>query len=1145
MGLQFYFGGSGAGKSTAVYQEIINQSMEHPEKNYLIIVPDQFTMQTQKELVELHPRKGIMNIDVLSFGRLTYRIFEEVGVQNKPILDDTGKSLVLRRLAASKKNELQVIGRNLSKIGYIHEVKSAISEFMQYGIDRNQLGELIAFSSKRGSLQSKLQDLSILYDAFLTYLGEHYITTEGTLDVLCEALPKSGVVKNSVIVFDGFTGFTPIQNRVIKTLLSLAEKVIVTILLDTAEDPYQVDGEQRLFHLSKKTVEQLEQLTFEAGREREEDHFCRAIPVHRYENNTELAHLEQNLFRYPSAPYTGDVDKIHLLEMSSPREEITQICRKIRELLRQGYYYRDIAVISGNLSSYTDYVEREFAAFQIPCFLDETKGILLNPFIEYLKGALRVWDRNFSQDSVFHFLRSGLADFTRTEVDELELYVHAYGLRSFNQWNRSFTGRKKLSLSVEQLENLNGVRERMIKCLEPLHLEKQEGTPVTAAMRVQALYDFIVENKIAEKLEQYAADFEAEGNLSKAKEYSQIYRLVMELLDQIILLLGDEPMEGKEFLDILEAGFLEIEVGNIPQNVDRVLVGDMERTRLHNKIKILFLVGANDGNIPKAAGKGGIISDIDREFLVSSGMELAPSPRQQMFIQRLYLYMNMTKPSDQLFLSYYRVDAEGAAKRPSYLINVLQKMFPKLTVEMPEKDPLEEQAETRKESLRFLADGLRQFAEGTMEQEKESSYLALFQNYQENKDYCILYKRLVDGAFFAYQDTKLVKAVADLLYGKILTASVSRLEKYASCAYAYFLEYGLHLEEREEFSFEAVDMGNVFHGVLERFAEKLTEQGFTWMNFPKEEGEAMVEEAVDQYAALYGETVLFDTARSQYMITQMKRILKRTVETLQYQLRKGSFTPKRFEMSFESMEDCDTVNLKLKDHGKLKLQGRIDRLDTCEEDNRILVKVMDYKSGSKNFDLVSLYEGTRLQLVVYLNAAVEYLQKQNPGKEVVPAALLYYRVTDPVVEAFEGDSLERIEQKIRQELRMTGMVNADTDIVEKLDKELTSKSDVISVDRNKDGSYGKYSSVYGQEDIHTISDYVNYKIKRLGEEILEGNIAVSPLIEKEGSACTYCAYSAICGFDKRLPGFMEREPKVKENECLEEMRQELGEGSEG
>lgn len=326
MGLRFYIGASGSGKSYQLYNHIIQQSMANPHINYLIVVPDQFTMQTQLEMVMRHPNKGIMNIDVLSFGRLSHRIFEEVGGNDKPVLDDTGKSLVLRRVAAGLEDELGVMKRNIRKPGYISEVKSALSEFMQYGLGTKEVEKLCEYAAKRNALAYKLKDLHLLYEGFLNYINERYITTEETLDLLRKVLPRSKVVKGSVIVFDGFTGFTPVQYNVIQELMVQAQELIVTVTMGAEENAYVQDGEQKLFHLSKKTIHDLDRRCKDAGVRREADERITDSVVYRYRDNAGLAHLERALFRYPVQEYQGTQDSIRLFEASAPKEELRQVC---------------------------------------------------------------------------------------------------------------------------------------------------------------------------------------------------------------------------------------------------------------------------------------------------------------------------------------------------------------------------------------------------------------------------------------------------------------------------------------------------------------------------------------------------------------------------------------------------------------------------------------------------------------------------------------------------------------------------------------------------------------------------------------------------------------------------------------------------
>lgn len=1147
MSLQFYFGASGSGKSQKLHEDIIRAAQQNPKTDYLLIVPDQFTMQTQMDLVVEHPRHIIMNIDVLSFGRLTHRILEEVGYENMPILDDTGKSLVLRKVAQQCREQLQVMGTHLHKIGYIHEVKSAISEFMQYGIGIQEMEKLTEYAHEHGALYYKLRDLGVLYQAFLEYIHERFITTEETLDRLREALPKSEIIRNSVIAFDGFTGFTPIQNRVIQELIRLTKQVIITVTVDERENPYQLDGEHRLFHLSKKTVADLRSLTEQVGVSEDKPIWCTErvegrLP--RFAHNAELSHLEHNLFRYPADVYEGIVKSLHIYEASTPKEEIRQVCIAIRKLLAEAQktgeslYYRDIAVVTGDMEAYGSAAQEEFAKFGIPIYLDHTRGILRNPFAEYIRSALQIVLQDFSFESVFHYLRTGLTGFEAQDVDRLENYIRRFGIRGKKRWGDIFIykedGREGEEEALRQLERYNAMRERLLDQLAPLLAPAH-----TAGDLVHALYDFLVKNELQQRLAQFERRFKEENDPARAKEYGQIYALVIDLLDQIYGLLSEEEMGLREFSEILDSGLTEISVGTIPQNVDRVLVGDIERTRL-KQVKVLFFMGVNDGNIPKDGGGGGIISDIDREFLRESELELAPSPRQQMYIQRLYLYLNMTKPSEKLYLSYAKVGNDGRSLRPAYLIELMRKLYTALTVETPENNPVEEQLVCGVDGIGMMADMLRDYAGGRLGDGFRRQMYTFYHIYHSSPQYHDTVDKLIETAFYRYFDTPLPGMVTRALYGTVLHNSVSRLERYAACAYSHFLQYGLALRERGDYSFEDVDMGNVFHGVLELFAQKLEENGYTWFDFPEEEARRIVAEAVEAYAMTYGETILYSSARNRHLLRRITRIMNRTVLTLQTQLKKGAFVPQHFEMSFSMIEDLDALNIALNEQDKMRLRGRIDRVDACEEGDTVYVKVIDYKSGNRKFDLAALYYGLQLQLVVYMNAAVEMEQKKHPDKKIVPAAMLYYHIDDPTVEDSGNMTPEEINAKLLQELKMTGIVNKNDDAVRLLDGEFTGKSEILPLERKKDGTFSAYSSVINDEDMNVVSDFVNKKIRQLGSGILDGTISVNPYEQNGNQACTYCAYKSVCGYDGRIEGYaMRRLPKLSAEEALVCMRDEV------
>ncbi len=1133
MSLQFVFGNSGAGKSWELYQNLIRESRECPKEQFLVLVPEQFTMQTQKDLVNMHPDGGILNIDVLSFQRLAYRVFEETGTQVGKVLEETGKNLVLRKAAQEHKEELKILGGNLKKTGYINEIKSLISEMTQYAVTEEDLERMIGESLGKPALYCKLCDIQVLYRAFHEYLAEQYITAEELLEVLCRVAEQSELIRESVIVLDGFTGFTPIQNKLMQKLMQYARKVVVTLTIDSREDPFRAEGEHHLFYLSKKTAVTLRKLAEEAGVPVEEGRMVKPSGNSRLREGSALFWLEQNLFRLQGKAFAGEQEEIELHILRSPQAESAWAAARIRSLVREkSYHYRDFAIITGNMETYGHCLEKALKDFEIPCFLDYKRSVLKNPFVEFLRALLEMAEQDFSYETVFRCLRCGLAGISPEETDLLENYVLALGIRGKKKWGERFI-RLYGKMTEEELGQAEALRRKFAEQMIPF-AEIQRKKHVDVRTRTTALYHLIEQMEIQKKLAVFEERFAGEGNQVLAKEYHQIYPIVMDLLDKLVDLLGDEVLSIREYREILDAGFAEARVGVIPPGVDQVVAGDMERTRLKD-IKVLFFLGVNEGNVPKSGSHMGLLSDMEREQLKRNGMELAPTVREQGFTQRFYLYLNLTKPSRKLFVCCSLLDGSGKSLRPSYLFNTLGKLFPGTEIHREERETLPEVPVTARQGIGQLIEGLKEYREGR----GSARFYELYRWYAGREQYEEKLSQLLEAAFSRHRDSALGRAAAHALYGTVLENSVTRLEQYAACAYAHFLMYGLKLSQRETYEFAPVDMGNIFHGTLELFSRRLEASEYTWLTLPREVQEAWVEECLDTLTVDYGNTVLHSTARNEYAAMRMKRIVKRTVWALSEQIRKGLFTPENYEISFSSVSDLEAVNIALSPEERLKLRGRIDRVDTCEDGERIYVKVIDYKSGSTSFQLLSLYHGLQLQLVVYMNAALEMVKREHPEKEAVPAGIFYYQIQDPLLELEAGE--EGVEERVLEKLKLDGLVNADREVIQKLDQGMPGKSSVLPLAYNKDGTLRAGSSVATGEQFQELSDYVNRKIRKMGAEVLEGRIDAAPYELKGAAACDYCAYRGVCGIDAKDKGFRFRRLKVfDQEEIWERIQSENG-----
>lgn len=1092
MPLKFVFGPSGSGKSSYLYQHVIQESMKYPERNYIVLVPEQFTMQTQKDLVMMHERKGIMNIDVLSFARLAYRVFEETGGGGLPVLDDEGKNLILRKIAGDYESELKMLGGHMKKQGYISEVKSVISEFTQYDIGEDEIERVMESAGESSRLYYKLADIRLLYRGFTDYLREKYITKEELLDVLSREVEKSERLKNSTVVLDGFTGFTPVQDRLLGELMRHCREVIVTVTMDRRENPYVYEHPYQLFALSKQMVTSLLQIAKQNKIPVEEpvelyDH----VPW-RFKEQEALAFLEKHLFRYGAGAYEKEQEQVKLHLAKNPREEAYAVAEQVRRMMREdGYRLRDIGVIVSDMDVYADHLKQAFIKYDIPFFMDHKRSILLNSFVEYIRSVLHMAEQSFSYESVFRFLRTNLAGFTYEEIDELENYVIGLGIKGYKHWQEKWT-RKLRGMAQEDLDKMNHYRRQLVEKVDGLiYVLRQRRKTVADITR--AIYEFMVQENLQVRLAEQEELFKAKGELALAREYAQIYRIVIELFDKFVELLGDEQVSLSEYCKLLDAGLEEARVGVIPPEVDQVVIGDMQRTRLKD-IKALLFAGANDVYLPGALLRTGLLSELDREKFAREKLTLSAGGKEKAYVQKFYLYLNLTKPSEKLDIYYSKVSADGKSVRPSYLIQELQKLFPKLKVRDEERY-LKEQELTENIGFDRM---IREFVQ--KRHETDGAWCELYNWYKKNPKWQEKVERFLEAGYYRKPLDALTEEAAKRLYGEEFETSITRMERFAVCAFSHFLTYGLGLREREEYDFQAADLGNVCHRALERFSYKVEREAGDWLKLTEEKRKQYVEESVEEAIADYGNSILYSSSRNAYLIVRMKRMLEKTVWALTKQLAAGDFKPSAYELRFAN--------------------GKIDRVDTCEDGDCVYVKVIDYKTGSKSFDVTALYHGLQLQLMVYMDAALQLEQKKHPEKEILPAGVFYYRIQDPLIDRpKEGEEQE----SILKELKPDGMISLEKEVLEHLDHCMVGESSVIPVKYNKNGSLSKSSKAASAQDFYLMMKYAVNKVEEIRQKILSGDVKVNPYRRGTETSCDYCSYRQICGFDTKMEGYRYRE----------------------
>ncbi|MCR5618832.1 MAG: exodeoxyribonuclease V subunit gamma [Lachnospiraceae bacterium] len=1126
--LRLLTGPSGSGKSTSIYKEVLERAGREKDRNFFFIVPDQAAMSTQKALVGLSPDRGILNIDVLGFGRLSHRILEETGQEEIPVLDDTGMSLVIQKVASSAAGNLPVLGNRLDSAGMIAEVKSAISEFMQYGITPGNMDELTDCCLGRGALRGKLKDLSIIYSLFEEYIEGHYITREEKLDILCGAIPSSSLLPDSVIVLDGFTGFTPVQMRVIESLMGRCSEMIVTLECSEGEDVCTPAGEEELFFLSHKTACSLLKLAKEKGMEIPGPESCmRMLPDH------DIALLEKNLFRKKRTPSAGDFSgSVHITEMTDPGKEVRYIGVKLRELLaKKAYQYRDIAVVCGNIEGYAPYFSSEFTRLGIPFFLDNVNGLSLDPLAETVQAYLDILSEDYAPGSVTRLLKAGLTGIDSEETDLLDNYIRQTGVRGFNAWHREFTKTvRSRSKDSEYLGRINSIRRKVVALFTVF---EEDGKRVqgrgTAAGYTKRLYEALMNMDAPGKMRVLKRRFEEQGDAVRAGEYKSVWKQFVDLFDKIYLLLGDDEVSFDNFAGIVGAGIGEMRVPGIPVNVDRVLIGDIERSRLEG-VKVLFFAGVNDGNIPADTSGKGMISDLDREFLYEQGIELSPTPRQKMYIQRQYLYMNICKPSDELYISYVRVRSDGKSVRPSYLIPVIKRILPYTSdVYRPEDRPVNERVSTGEDALSELSVMMREYADSQGASSDKASTFALYSAIGEMGG---VRQKLTEAVYKRYLDNPLSKEAVNALYPRELKGSVSSLETYAGCPYRYFLRFGLNIDQGDSYEIQSFDRGLLVHDIIRRYTERLHKDGSDWKSFTDEYASHMIPELATEAASAYSGSLYYDNKRNEYNILRLSRLVINSACFLRDQLAAGDFDLAGSEKPF-------VMDLPLDGGRTLHMTGIVDRIDIAEGENGKYIQIMDFKSGGKDIDITKLMDGRQIQLPLYM-----YSEKEQ--MKAIPASLLYFQIQDPMYDLESIGDMEKADDELRRKMRPKGEMLEDAEALSLLDRSLKglapqSSSEYFYVGTRKDGAFTAASRVLSKSAMDMMLNEAVSVAKSEGKEILDGKISVSPY----SGTCKYCPYKSACGLDRKIPGYKFRtDSKLKRADAIAALcAEQSGEGS--
>ena len=1095
--LKLLLGRAGTGKTTALLRAVAESGGARPQ---LLIVPEQHSHDAERRLCRLGGDSVSLYAEVLSFTRLASRVFAVSGGLAAPTLDPGGRLLLLTAARKAVAPKLKVYQRPSRKPAFLSGLAATVDELKSCGITPEHLWT--AGEASGGAEGDKLTDLSLIYGAYEALTARQGADPRDRLTRLAAALEETRWAAGQDIYIDGFTDFTPQEREVIRRLLAQAHSVTVALTCDRLEED---EGGAGVFSPARRTARQLIRLAREEGVPQE----IQVRTQQAARKAESLAYLEAHLFDQRPAPWTGEARELTLFTAHTPYSEVEWAAAEMIRLAREeGVRFRDMAVCARSMEDYGALIETVFARYGVPVFLSRMSDILQKPVLALITAALDTVAGNYQYDDLFRCLKTGLTGISQEECDLLENYALKWDLKG-SRWTQkgpwamhprgyglSFTdGDRAL------LERLDGVRRRAVAPLEALRQNRDR----TGRGQAVALYSFLETIGLAQRLSERTQALLERGQAALAEEYAQLWDILCNALEQCAAILGDTPMELDEFAGLFSLVLSQYDVGSIPVSLDRATAGEMPRLA-HKGCKVLFLLGADDGAIPQAAPSPGLLNDDDRSLLASYGLEPAPRLSDKLYREMTIVYETCALPRARLYVSYAAAGAEGEERRPSFLWHKLRALFPRAG--WVQEDAL---------------DGSFRLAAPRPALELAGRFPGVGEALSELPGYAPLVERMRRAA--RMERGRLSRPAVDELYGSCVPMSASRMDRYKSCHFSYFMQYGLRAEPRRPAGFQAPEYGTFVHYVLEHVLRGAKERGGVKA---LEEGElhALAKQAVDRYVAEELGGLEHETPRFQYLFRRLLKSVYLVVDNVAEELAASEFQPISFELGFGARGDLPPVELNV-DGVTVSISGFVDRVDGWEKDGRLYLRVVDYKTGRKSFDLTDIWHGMGLQMLLYL-FTLEGEGKALYGREIVPAGVLYLPARDAVVAGSRSMTEAERQKKVDAQLRRKGLVLDDPEVLEAMERPGEEGVRFLPVRVNRAGAVTGEALV-SAERLGKLQRHISRVLRDIAGELAAGNIAADPFWRgPEHNACQWCEYAEACHFEEGRGGDARRYlPPVK------------------
>lgn len=1116
--MNIIYGRSGSGKSEYIYNKIKSE-LETAPKTY-IVTPEQFSFTAEKKLLETLDEGATTRVEVLSFERMAYRVLQETLGTSLKNIDKAGKAMVVSSLLEEAQKELNFLGKNLENIDLI---LTQITEFKKHGITAEMLKEKMD-ATQDTYLKLKIKDMYTIYSRFEDRLQDNYIDENDLLNLLAQNIESSHLFDNCLFYIDEFAGFTKQEYNVIQVLEKIAKDIYITVCTDDLR--VLKSPEADIFYDNKQTVQTLKQIADIKNEIHLENSY-------RFKNE-ELRHLEKNIFDLPYTTYNKEVDNIKLTIAKNQYEEIENVAREISKLVRkEGYRYRDIGVITKNLEDYSSLCKAIFSEYEIPVFIDEKKDITSDIFVKYVLAILDIFAKNWSYEAVFNYLKSGIVKVDR--LYELENYCLKWNIKGSKWYEKPWDFGEEDTFEAEQKEVITPL----------LEFRKNLNSKNTAEKISEELYKFILKNCDAyqntNKQAQKKSENKQEKNELSNKDVDKEglinldnYNAVIDVIDEIAELFKDVKMSFDTYSKLLKTGIQTKEIGQIPQTQDKVTVGDVNRSKTH-KVRAIFIIGVNDGVFPSVPSSEGFFNDKDRENLKEEGLELAKGTLEKMYEENFNIYKAFSTAEERLYISYPASDVDDKPLRKSTTISKLRRIFPKLK----ENTYIDDSLNKAKENLKLEKDNanvgeqhslqdncINEAPEAEMNiytkevtfsellshiNNMNGSWYEVYNWYKNNPKYSYRLEKALEGLEYTNLPEKINKHNVQKLYGDTLHTTVSRLEQYKSCEFSYYLKYGLKLSSKEKMDIKPVDTGSFMHDVVDTFfKENENVKGIS-----DEELKKILDKIVEDKLSMPRNYIFTATAKYRNLVTRLKKVIFYSMKYIVQSLKNSEFDVMQTELEFGN-NTYPPIEMTLDDGKRVSITGKIDRIDIAKAPNGKYIRIIDYKSSTKDIELNKVIAGLQLQLLTYVDAITQ-------KEKAEPAGALYFSLIEPKLASAKKEmSKEEIEQIIKKNYKMNGLVLADINVIKMMDKNLqTGKSDIIPVELNSSGEINyKNSKTVTKDEFENLQKYTIKLIKQISKEILDGNIDLKPYyaLNNKKTPCSYCEYKSICQFNPKLAG---------------------------